>query len=169
MLEGFQRWLMRQTFSGMGGVLGAGTRINIYETLEMLLSNQVKLSVALREIYRVESNDGKKKNEIRAIVLYECMTAMEDGKPLSHALERWIPDQELQLIRAGERSGDMVGVLKDVIRIIDAKSQIFKAVIGGTLYPMVLMGIIACRSLPASCRLISGREPLWYCGLLRIL
>jgi len=143
MLYGLQRSLMRQMFSGMGGVLGAGARIDLYETLELLLSNQVQLSVALREIYRVESNDGKKKGEVRAIVLYECMTAIESGKNLSDALADWIPDQEFQLIRAGERSGDMVSVLKDVVRIIDAKRQIFKAVLGGTLYPMVLMGIIA--------------------------
>jgi len=143
MLYRLQRWLMRQIFSGMGGVLGASTRIDLYETLELLLSNQVQLSVALREIYRVESQDGKKKAEVRAIVIYECMAAIESGKALSDALGNWVPDQELQLIRAGERSGDMTSVLKDVVRIIDAKRQIFKAVIGGTLYPIVLMGVIA--------------------------
>ena len=61
--------IQRQMFSGMGGVIGAGARIEIYETLELLLSNQVLLSTALREIYRIESKDGKKTNEVRAIVI----------------------------------------------------------------------------------------------------
>jgi len=143
MFERIQHWLMRQMFAGMGGVIGAGSRIELYETLELLLSNQVQILVALREMYLVESEDGKKKGEVRAIVLYECMKAMELGRPLSSVLENWVPDQEVQLIRAGERSGDMVGVLKSAIRVIEAKGQIVKSVIAGTMYPVILMVIVA--------------------------
>lgn len=133
-------WLRRQMFSGMGGVIGSGARIEIYEAIELLLSNQVQLSVALNALYDIESKDGKKKGEVAAIVLQDCINAMESGKPLSIALERWVPDQEVQLIRAGERSGDLTGAFKDAIKIIQAKSQIMSAVLGGLIYPIVLGG-----------------------------
>jgi len=136
------RWVMRQMFSGMGGVIGSATRIGIYETLELLLSNQVLLSQALREIYLIESRDGKKKSDVKAVVLYECMQAIDSGKGLSDALAGWVPDQEVQLIRAGERSGDLVNALKDACRIIEAKKQIMGAVLGGTLYPILLGGMV---------------------------
>ena len=135
--------IQRQMFSGMGGVIGAGARIEIYETLELLLSNQVLLSTALREIYRIESKDGKKTNEVRAIVIYDCITALDSGRSLSDALVNWVPDPEVQLLRAGERSGDMVKALKDIVRIISAKGKIVGAVAGGAVYPVVLLGMIS--------------------------
>ena len=137
------QWIQRQMFSGMGGVLGAGARIEIYETLELLLSNQVLLSTALREIYKIESKDGKKKDEVRAIVVYDCMTALESGRNLSDALEKWVPEQEIHLIRAGERSGDMVNALKDVVRIVTAKGKIVAAVAKGATYPVILLFMIS--------------------------
>jgi len=169
-------WLMRQQFSGAGGVIGAGTRIEIYETLELLLSNQVLLSKALREIYRVESKDGKRKKEVRAIVLYECMQSLENGRTLSDALARWVPDQEVQLISAGERSGDMVGALKDAVRIIEAKRQIMGAVAGGAIYPIVLMGMIsillhqiATNMVPQFSRILPPEQWTGAAAVLRVI
>lgn len=137
------QWIQRQMFSGMGGVIGSSVRIEIYEAIELLLSNQVQLSVALKALYNVESKDGKKKSEVSAVVLQDCINAMDSGVPLSNALEKWIPDQETQLIRAGERSGDLVGAFKDAIKIIQAKSKIVSAVAGGVVYPLVL-GSFSC-------------------------
>lgn len=141
--DGFTHWLMRLQFAGMNGVFGAAGRIQIYETLELFLSNQVLLSKALREIYRVESRDGKRKKDVRALVLYDCMQSLENGRSLSDALSKWVPDEEAQLIRAGERSGELVSALKDVVRIIEAKKAIISAVVAGALYPLFLFGMIA--------------------------
>lgn len=138
-----QRWLTKQLFAGMGGVIGAGSRIEIYETLELLLSNQVLLSTALKELYRVESKDGKKTSEPRAIVLLDCIETLEAGRSLSDAMEDWVPDQEVQLIRAGERSGNLAGALVDVVRIIEAKQTIMGAVASGAIYPIVLGSMIS--------------------------
>jgi len=132
---------LRLQFSGAGGVLGAGARIEFYETLELLLSNNVMLSTALREIYKIESKNGKNTKSLRAIVIFECMSALDSGRNLSDALARWVPDQEAQLIRAGERSGELAGALTDAVRIIEAKRAIFGAILGGTAYPLLLSGI----------------------------
>lgn len=142
MAGGFQQKLQRFFYAGLGGVLGAGGRIELYETLELLLTNQVRLAHALREIYKIESKDGKKKNEVRAVVLYECIQSLESGRSLGDALGRWVPDQEAQLIRAGERSGNLVGAFKDATRIIEAKQKIVGAVAGGAIYPLLLMGMV---------------------------
>lgn len=133
---------LRLQFAGMAGVIGANSRIEIYETIELLLENQVRLETALRELYRVESKDGKRKNDVKAVVLYECMTALSSGRQLSDALKPWVPSEEFQLIAAGERSGMLVESLKDVTRLIEAKKTIVGAVIGGSMYPIVLMAMV---------------------------
>lgn len=135
--------LMRFLFSGLGGIIGAGARIEIYETLELLLSNQVLLMTALQEIYRIESKDGKKKKEVRALAIQDCLTTIRSGGTLSDALANWVPDQEVQLIRAGERSGNLAGAFGDAIRIIEAKRKIIGAVAGGAIYPVILMSMIS--------------------------
>lgn len=133
--------IMRGQFSGMGGILGSKGRIDLYETLELLLSNGVKISDALREIYKIESHNGKKAKRTRAIVLFECMVAIQEGHNLSDALSDWVPDQETQLIRAGERSGEIGSALKDAVHTIEAKKKIFGAILGGVTYPIILVGI----------------------------
>lgn len=133
---------LRLQFSGLSGVLGANSRIDMYDTIELLLSNQVQLAKAIKDLHRVESRDGKKKNDVKAVVLQDCMIALANGQNLSTALRPWIPDEEFQLLAAGERSGLLIESLKDVTRLIEAKRTIVQAVAGGAIYPIVLMFMI---------------------------
>lgn len=172
----FVRKIMRWQFSGMGGVIGASSRIEIYEALELLVSNDVMLVKALREIYRVESKDGRKKTEINAIIIYEAVTALESGRPLADALEPWIPDQETQLIRAGERSGNLQGAFKDSIRIIEAKRKIMGAVLAGAAYPMLLMAMVclllwqvSSKMVPQFARMLPPEQWTGAAAVLRVI
>ncbi len=142
MVSRLERIINRFFFSGMGGAIGADTRIEIYETIELLISNQVLLSVAIKELHKIESKDGKKNTTTNAVVLYDCYTALNTGKNLSDALARWVPEQEVQIIRAGERSGDLSSSFKDVINLIISKRKIVSAVVTGATYPIVLIGMV---------------------------
>lgn len=134
----FEQKVMRAQFCGAGGIFGAGSRIELYETLSIFLSNGVQLVDALREMYLAESKDGKKPKAVNAVVLQDCMMAYASGRSLSQALTPWVTDQETQLIMAGERSGDMAPALEDAVKFIEAKKTIVGSVIGGMAYPIVL-------------------------------
>lgn len=163
-------------FAGMGGLIGSTSRIEIYDMLELLLHNRVKLIAALREIYKAESKDGKRKKDVKAVMLYECVQSLENGRTLSDALERWVPDQEVQLIRAGERSGDLEGALRDATRLIEAKRQIIGAVVGGGLYPLFLLGMvvillhqIANKMVPQFARILTPDQWTGPAAVLRLI
>jgi len=135
--------LNRFFFSGLGGTLGADARIDIYETIDQLISNEVLLKVAVKELYNIESQGGKKKTRTNAIVLQDCYAALSAGRQLSDALAHWVPDQEVQIIRAGERSGNLSLALKDAINMIVSTRKIMGAVVGGATYPIFLLGMVA--------------------------
>ncbi len=86
---------------------GARARIEFYETLSLLLENHVLLYDALKEMYAIASEDNKKPNHPRAIVIHDCLMRISEGQPLSKALTKWTNNQETSLIATGEKSGLM--------------------------------------------------------------
>jgi type II secretory pathway component PulF len=132
--EGFEEWIVRYQFGG-------GTRIEFYETLSLMLENNVLLSDALHELYMVWSDKGRKPSEGLALIAKKCHTEVANGKTLGQALEKWVPSQEVSLINAGERSGGLVQAFADAIRIIQAGQRIKSAILSATVYPAVLMSI----------------------------
>ena len=139
-MSGFISWesieerIVRAQFSG-------NNRIEFYETLSLLLENNVLLSDALDELYMVWSDKGRKPSEALAIIAKKCFIAVSNGKTLGQALDHWVPSQEVSLITAGERSGGLVQAFADAIRIIKAGMRIKSAIISATIYPAMLMSI----------------------------
>ncbi|MDH0341962.1 type II secretion system F family protein [Chromobacterium haemolyticum] len=136
--ESFMEWIddarVRARF-------GSAARIEFYEAMSLLMENHVLLNDALKEMYKVASEDGKKPNNPRAIVIYDCMMGVGEGKPLSKVLEKWTNYQETSLIAAGEKSSNLTKAFADAVKIITAKQQIASAVAMATAYPIVLFGM----------------------------
>ncbi|MCG2937702.1 hypothetical protein KZ300_28515, partial [Escherichia coli] len=76
----------------------AGVRIEFYEALSLLLENRVLLNDALKEMYKIASEEGKKPKDPRAIVIHDCMMGVADGQRLSAVLAKWTNYQETSLI-----------------------------------------------------------------------
>ncbi|MCW7547411.1 type II secretion system F family protein [Photorhabdus sp. APURE] len=117
-------------------------RVRFYEHLIMMLENRVMLIDALREMYNVASDEGHKPNGSYALVLSSCYEAVSQGSTLAESLLQWIGPNEVAVIAAGERSGDIRSAFMDAIAMIDASSKIRRAVIGASIYPAVLIGMI---------------------------
>jgi len=126
---------------------GAGARIEFYEALSMLIENDVLLNDALKEMYWIASDEGKKPKDAKAIILYDCMMKVAEGKPLSKALEKWIDREEGSLLAAGEKSGRLIddadgpGAFSQMIKVVTAKREIKGAILLATVYPIVLSGL----------------------------
>src|SRR5260363_48688 len=136
LIEGANEAVVRLQF-------GARARIEFYETLSLLLENHVLLHDALKEMVVIASEENKKPNNPRAIVIHDCLMLISEGQPLSQALAKWTNDQEASLIAAGEKSGRMTKAFEDAIKVITAKRSILSAALGATVYPAVLFAL-AC-------------------------
>ncbi|MBF22308.1 MAG: secretion system protein F [Pusillimonas sp.] len=153
MLENFELKLNKWLFSG-------NLRIELYETISLLLENGVVLSKAIKDIYLIESENGKKPKAVRALVLNSLRRGIERGQSLSSAMASWVPNQEVALIKAGETSGNLSAALKECAIIIRAKQDISGSVIGGVLYPLAILSVlivllyqIATRMVPQFARI----------------
>src|SRR5260363_335351 len=136
LIEGANEAVVRLQF-------GARARIEFYETLSLLLENHVLLHDALKEMVVIASEENKKPNNPRAILIHDCLMLISEGQPLSKALAKWTNDQEASLIAAGEKSGRMKKAFEDAIKVITAKRSILSAALGATVYPAVLFAL-AC-------------------------
>jgi len=135
--DGLLEWLDDKFIQAQ---FGPGARIEFYEELSILLENRVLLNEGLKEMYAIASKEGRNPRVARAVVIHECMQAVGEGKPLSHALQRWASYQEISLIAAGERAGgDLKTAFDDAIKIITAKQEILAAAMSATIYPSILI------------------------------
>ncbi len=135
--EAFDNFVVRLNF-------GAGARVEFYEALSLLIENNVLLNDALKEMYKIASEDGRKPKNPQAIILYDCMMGVAEGRPLSKVLSAWVGHEECSLIAAGEKSGRLIdddngpGAFSQAIKVITAKRHIMGAIALATVYPSVL-------------------------------
>lgn len=153
-------WMARMSFQ-----LDDAGRSRLYRTLAMLLDNRVLLAEALREMWGVHSDDGKKPNVVMARFLMDARDAVDEGRSLSTAIRRWASAEEAALLSSAERTGDWRGALDDAMRLIAAKRGILSAVVGGMAYPLMLFAtlafvlhIIAHKLAPAIAAALPGAE-----------
>lgn len=147
MLENLERKINKWLFSG-------DSRIELYETIALLLENGVVLSKAIQDIYKIESDNGKKTKAVRAMVLNSLHRGISRGQSLSSAMASWIPNQEVALIKAGETSGHLSAALKECSKIIRAKQEIRGSVIGGVLYPLAITSVLIVLLYQISTRMV---------------
>jgi type II secretory pathway component PulF len=112
--------------------------MNFYELLQNLVENQLSQHEALDELFRVWSDNGKKRGDAQAAVAGDLLAQMNNGRSLSRALSRWVPSEEAALIAAGEKTGNLVSALEDVKRVLIAKQRISTALKTALIYPMML-------------------------------
>lgn len=138
---------------------GANARIRFYEALILMLQNNVQLNEALAELYLVASQHGRKPTHPLAQIYQHCTACLAGGGSLSDALEIWVNPTELALLRAGERSGELVRAMHYTVNLIQRKKAMQGALFSATAYPTVLfalagflMNMIATQLVPKLAR-----------------
>lgn len=119
---------------------GIDARRRLWIKLSKLLGNGVPLLDAMKSIHerRIESGAAK---DPTTIAIGKWMERIRNGHRLGQAIEGWAPRDEQMLISAGEQSGRLDEALMNTAEIMQAKAKISKAVIGGLMYPSVMMVI----------------------------
>jgi len=166
-IASFEAWFARVQF-------GADTRTDFYETLMVLLDgNQMQLSEVLQQMHDIASENGSKPDQPMAVILKDLIEQLVEGAPFSVAMIHWIPPEEVALIAAAEKSGQIRQSLEDAVQIIAAKQKIFGAALSGISYPLLLLAIVAALLVEVSLYLVPKLEkvtpPEHWEGSARIL
>lgn len=114
-------------------------RITFYEDMALLLDNGVSLLDTLKELYAVASNDGRKPNAPRAIILRDAIRAVASGHSFADAMTRWVTVQESALIAAGEASGKLLESFKRIAMLLQKRSAMVGAISKALGYPALLI------------------------------
>jgi type II secretory pathway component PulF len=121
----------------------AKLRQDLYSSMVLLLGNQVSLKEALIAQHNVYSDNGKHPERVQAMVLEDCIGAVEEGTKLSSVLRGWIPYDEQSTIAAGEKGGNLGASLERAAAIIERKRRMQTAIVSATAYPMFLLLTLA--------------------------
>lgn len=116
---------------------GGSIRKRLWTRINNMMSNDVQLLVAIKEIRRRREATGRTKDGT-TIALKTWETALDNGDKLSTALQGWAPDAEIMLIAAGEDSGEWSSAFTSAIMMSDARSSIRSAILMGMAYPVFL-------------------------------
>jgi type II secretory pathway component PulF len=122
---------------------GGKARVRFYGHVVMMLENRVMLIDALREMYNIASHDGAKPGGGYALVLASCYEAVSRGSTLAEGLRPWVSMNEVAVIAAGEESGDLRSAFGDAIAMIEAGGKIRGAILGASIYPIVLIAMLS--------------------------
>jgi type II secretory pathway component PulF len=110
-------------------------RMSLYDRLAKFLSANIDLVRSLKTI----RDRYKEQKDYRADVLTEWIIAMENGQKFSEAIQDWVPAGEHMLIAANERGKGLVHGLEQAGVLSSAASRIKGAIIGGALFPIILV------------------------------
>ncbi len=138
-----RRWRLR-----LGSPDRRGDILIFTEQLERLLRAGVPLDRALNILARVFQATGK---GFLQEVAEELQRKLERGLPLSQALAEAgiFPEFYVNLIRAGEISGALAEVLRDVVRYLREEEEFRKELQSALLYPafLLIFGLLAVQTV----------------------
>jgi type II secretory pathway component PulF len=119
---------------------GTGPRLRFYERLAGYLEDGRPLEDALAGIDRRWQAKKKSTRWVTA----SLRTALRDGQRLSAALREggWSPTQEIVLIEAGERAGDLAQGLGQAIYVTSSLVELRSSLVKGLAYPAFLLSAL---------------------------
>ncbi|MDR3450757.1 MAG: type II secretion system F family protein [Alphaproteobacteria bacterium] len=138
MLEGLQDRLIRFQFRS-----SRKNRFRIYRKLEGMLKTNEALSRALDRLYQNVSEMGKYPNRPVAVALRQWFLKDRAGISLSQAMEGWVPQGELYMIRAGEESGTLAKSLASIQAVGIKGKQMKEAVSYAIGYPVAMFILVS--------------------------
>jgi len=113
-------------------------RLFFFSQLSVMVSAGVPIAVALDGIAR--QSDRLKLRE----VLLKVLKDVESGQQLSGAMLRHpktFPPAAIHLVRAGETSGDLSGMLQRTCELLEREYEMKKKIVSAVSYPAVMMSL----------------------------
>jgi type II secretory pathway component PulF len=116
--------------------------MRMYRKLSGMLNMNESLPKSLERLWVVASYNGKKPKAPEAIALKEWREALQTGKNLSEAMDGWVAERHLMLIRAGEESGALARGFQSIEFIEKSSARMQKAISGAINYPVFIFVLL---------------------------
>jgi len=127
--------------------LGLKSRINLYKRLKSFTEEQFPVYDSL---VKFKTRYDKRK-DFRGKIIGIWIENMKYGANFTAAIKGWVPESELNLIAAGEEGRGIEKGLGEAIKFADSAQKIKNTIIGGSMYPgillLVVLGFIAMFSV----------------------
>lgn len=131
--------------AGQAGVAWGGSPMSRGETASMVRELATGLSAGLPLVPALRTIARSRRRGRQRTVLERVIHDVEHGKSLADAAAAVGPPftaLTISMIRAGESSGKLPEVLTQTADLLDRDIKLRRAVVGATLYPMILGGLI---------------------------
>lgn len=116
---------------------GLAVRINLYKRLMAYTEQGFPVYDTLAKFKKRLDSRKNFQGEILGLWMQE----MKKGKQFYQAVDGWIPASELNLIAAGEKGQGIHVGLNEAVRFTEAASEMKGVIVGGAIYPVVLISI----------------------------
>lgn len=113
-------------------------RRRLWNKLAKMIGNGVPILQALESLRKRRIDAGAEKHPT-TVALTDWCKKLSNGDRLATALREWVDNDEQMLISAGEQAGEMERSLHSAARVMEARSQIRSALVGGLAYPGFLV------------------------------
>lgn len=117
---------------------GASQRKRVYQKLGQMVKNGMSVPMALDTLIDQQKDRGASRATLVAI-LSRWRRGMLDGRDFSQVARLDLPQADLVLLRAGERSGQLHRSVDNVLFLQESVKKMKGAIYGGLAYPGVLL------------------------------
>lgn len=115
-------------------------RQKMYERLASPIEAGVPVKTAISQLY--QRAFFKSATETQAVVLRNVLFSLNSGGQISEGLRKFIPLNELLLIRAGEEKGDLSGALFRAAHTIESQAKVRAAIKSAIVKPLFLFTML---------------------------
>jgi type II secretory pathway component PulF len=119
---------------------GAAMRRRIYQKLSQMVRNGMPLPKAVETVAAQQAERGRSRATVTAILL-RWKRGLLDGREFSEVARPDLPQADLVLLRAGEKSGQLYRAVENIIFLQEAMRTMRKTIAAGVTYPAVLMAL----------------------------
>ena len=113
-------------------------RISIYEKLQSYIEEEFPVYDSLLKFKQRYD----KKKDFKGKIIGFWLEKIKKGDSFSKAIAGWVPESELNLIAAGENGTGIADGLKEAIKFANSTQKIKSTIIGGAMYPIVLLLVV---------------------------
>ncbi|SHH50829.1 type II secretion system F family protein [Ferrimonas marina] len=119
-------------------------RLKLYETIAAFVSQGVPVHDCLTLLAEKYANLNK--SDVRAIAIKHWADGMGAGSSFAEMLAEWAPENEVIIIRAGEKRGNLGEAMLNAIVVTEAASKMTSTITSQLAYPafltLALVGLI---------------------------
>ncbi|WP_241136340.1 type II secretion system F family protein [Achromobacter insuavis] len=154
--ETITNWVQRLRLTAKG-------RIQFYRALQTFQRGNVQMEGALIKIREMYSRNGKRPNNVIALMADDGAHGYGSGRFLHQALEDWLPPDECSILASGVQTGKMEDAFQQAIKLAQSKRLLLRGVLGEMLQPFSLLlvaaGVLYMLAVNVIPDFLSNRDP----------